>query len=216
MAADFAAAVGVAHLAFAAGIDQRHARGQPQVGHQFQIIAGVQHAVRTLITEVAHFGARRIAGGIAARDAHVFRRAAVRQMLAAAQTHRGFAFKAKQGVAARVVQGTADVGVGNLQPVRPLTQVHGVVVVHQPDFQLRIIVQVQRGFVAQPGAAGLRARVVAAHIRRIGGAWVVFDLLFGNPACELVIGFAITQIKACFQLRAETIANIGRDAFAVA
>lgn len=44
----------------------------------------------------------------------------------------------------------------------------------------------------------------------------MLDLFFGHAPGQLVIGFAIAQVKAGFQLRAEAIANVGGDALAAA
>jgi hypothetical protein len=89
-------------------------------------------------------------------------------------------------------------------------------VIDQAHFKLRIVIQIHRGLVAQPGTAGLRAGVVACHIGRVGGAGVMLDVGFGHAACQFVIGFAIAQVEAGFQLWTEAITDIGCDAFAAA
>ncbi|MNE16551.1 hypothetical protein D3C80_1095000 [compost metagenome] len=55
--ADLAAIGREAHVAFAAGINHRQAAGQPQVRHQLELVADVNHGVRTLVAEVAGPGA---------------------------------------------------------------------------------------------------------------------------------------------------------------
>ena len=45
---------------------------------------------------------------------------------------------------------------------------------------------------------------------------MMLDLIFSDPACQLVISLAITQIKARLQLRAETITDVRRHTLAAA
>ncbi|MNC79258.1 hypothetical protein D3C75_1316850 [compost metagenome] len=73
MLADLAASGGIGDVAFAAGVNQVEASGQPQVGHQFQVIAGMQHVIRALVTEITGFGTDRVDGGISGWHAHEFR-----------------------------------------------------------------------------------------------------------------------------------------------
>ena len=44
----------------------------------------------------------------------------------------------------------------------------------------------------------------------------MLDIVFGHAPGQFVIGFAIAQVEAGFQLRAEAIADVGGNAFAVA
>ncbi|MNH12796.1 hypothetical protein D3C79_723480 [compost metagenome] len=137
-------------------------------------------------------------------------------MLGGAPTNGGFALVTEQGVAALIIQGAADVGVGDLQAHRALTQIHRIVVIDQACFQLRIVIEIEGGLVAQPGTARLRTAVIAAQVGRVGRARVVLDLLLGQASSQIVLGFAVAQVKAGFQVRVETVADVGGDALAAA
>ena len=150
-------AVGVSDLGFAARIDGGKAGGQPQILHQFQLVAYMQHGIGAQVAVVAGLGAGGINGSIARRDAHVFRRAIVRHRLGSTQAESGGAGMAEQAVLADVIQGAADIGVGNFEAVGAFAQVHGVIVIGQPDLDPSVIVQPQGGLVGNPGGARLQA-----------------------------------------------------------
>ncbi|MNL32742.1 hypothetical protein D3C87_1546140 [compost metagenome] len=116
--AGLAARFGVGHRAFSAGIEGGEAGGQPQVVGDLQIIAHVQHGVRTLIGEVANVRARRVTGGVAGGNAHLLAGAGVGQVLGHAQARCALALQAPEGIATLVIERAADIGVRDLQAVR--------------------------------------------------------------------------------------------------
>lgn len=101
----------------------------------------------------------------------------------------------EQRVLADVFQGAADIGVGDFQAIGAFTQVHGVVVVGQADFEPQGIVQLQRGFVGDPGGAGLQALRIAGGVKAVGGTRIVVDLVARKLAGRLIGGFAVTEVK---------------------
>ena len=78
-------AFGIADLGFAAGVDGGQAGGQPQVRHQFQVVADMQHGVGAQVAVVAGLGAGGIAGRVAGGNAHVLGTAVVGHRLGGAQ-----------------------------------------------------------------------------------------------------------------------------------
>ncbi|MCY1430904.1 hypothetical protein D9M71_468620 [compost metagenome] len=122
----------------------------------------------------------------------------------------------EQGVSTEIVQCPADIGIGDLEAHRALAQVHRVVVVDHPGFQAGVVVQIESGLVAHPGAARLRAAVIPGQVRRVGVAWVVLDLFLGQASGQVILGFPVAQVEAGFQAWAEAITDIGGDALAAA
>ncbi|MNP34460.1 hypothetical protein D3C76_1277480 [compost metagenome] len=126
------------------------------------------------------------------------------------------ALQAPEGVATLVVEGAADIGVRHFQAVGTLAQVHGVVMVGKAGLDARIVVDVVGGLVADKGAARLFAAIVARHVGGVGRPRVVLDGVLGDPAGEVVVGLAVAQVEARFQVRVEAITEVGDDALAVA
>ncbi|MNE18000.1 hypothetical protein D3C80_1110020 [compost metagenome] len=62
----------------------------------------------------------------------------------------------------------------------------------------------------------MRATGVAGQVDRVGGRWVVLDLRLGQTPGQLVVGFPVAQVEAGFQVRVETVADVGGNALAVA
>ena len=210
MHAHLAAFSGVGHVTFAARVDHGQAGAQPQVGDQFQVVANMQHGVRALVGEVTGALAKHIA--IAGK----LRSAAVGQVLGGTPTDGGLALAAEQCVAAEIVQRAADIGVGDLQAHGAFAQVHRVVVIDQAGFQARLVVEVEGGLVAHPGAAWLRAAVVACQIVGVGRARVVLDLVFGQAPRQFVFSFPVAQVEAGFQVGVEAVTDIGGNALGAA
>ena len=88
--------------------------------------------------------------------------------------------------------------------------------VGEAGLDARIVIEIERGLVADEGTAGLLAAVIASHIRRVGCPWAVFDGMLGHATGEVVVGLAIAEVEAGFQIRVEAIAEVGDQAFALA
>ncbi len=133
-----------------------------------------------------------------------------------AQTNRGFTVQAEQLVAAAVVQRGVEVGVIQLLPVQALVQVHRVLVMDQPGLQRGVLIDLQRGDVAHPGAARLRATRIDGQIGRVRGARIVADLIAGQATGRFVIGFAVAHEETRLQVGRDLPADVGHRALAVA
>ncbi|MNM71862.1 hypothetical protein D3C81_835380 [compost metagenome] len=171
----------------------------------------MQHGVRALVAEVAAARTEVIAAGTGK-----LRGPTVRQVFGGSPAYGGLALAAQQGVAAEVVEGTADIGVGDLQAHRAFAQVHGEVVVHQPGLHPGIVLKVEGGLVGHPGAARLRPAVVARQVRRVGGTRVMLDLFFGQAPGQVVFGLPVAQVETRFQVRVEAVADIRGDTLGAA
>lgn len=204
----------IGNLGFATGVDRRQAGGQPQVRNQFEVVADMQHSIGAQVAVVTGLGAWRVASGVAGRRAHVFRGTVVGHRLGGAQADGGFAVVAEQRVLADVIEGAADVGVGDFQPVGAFAQVHRVVVVRQANFDPGAVIQLQGGFVGDPGRPRLQALGIAGGVEAVGRAWVVADLAAREFARGVVGGFAVAEVEAGFQVRVEPVAEVRRHALA--
>ncbi|MCY1413240.1 hypothetical protein D9M71_286670 [compost metagenome] len=206
----------VGDSAFTAGVDRGEAGGQPQVVGDLQVIADMQDRVRALVGEVADQRARCVTGGVAGGDAHELAGTGVGQVFGHSQAQGALAFQPPERVATLVVERAADIRVRHLQAVGALAQVHGIVVVDKTGLDARIVIDVPGGLVADKGAARLVAVVVPRHVGRVGRPWVVLDGVFGHPSREIVVGLAVAQVEACFQVGVEAIAEVGDDTLALA
>ncbi|MCY1396348.1 hypothetical protein D9M71_113170 [compost metagenome] len=214
--AGLAACLRIGDVAFTAGVNGGQAGGQPQVVGDLQVVADMQDRVRALVGEVAHQRARRITGGVAGGDAHELAGAGVGQVFGHPQAQGALALQTPERVAPLVVERAADVGVRHLQAVGPFTQVHGVVVVDQAGLDARIVIEVPSGLVADKGAAGLVAAIVPRHVGGVGRPWIVLDGMLGHASREVVVGLAVAQVEARFQVRVEAITEVGDHALALA
>lgn len=174
----------------------------------------MQHGVGAQVAVVAGLGAGGIGDGVAGRYAYIFRRAIVGHRLGGAQANGDFAVVAEQHVLADVIEGAAEVGVGDFKAVGAFAQVHRVIVIGQADFKARVVVQLQGGFIGDPGRSRLQALGVTAGVKAVGCARVVADLAAGEFAGGVVGRLAVTEIEAGFQIRIEAVAEVGGHALA--
>ncbi|MNL36332.1 hypothetical protein D3C87_1584070 [compost metagenome] len=88
--------------------------------------------------------------------------------------------------------------------------------VDKAGLDARIVIDVVGGLVADKRAAGLLTAVIARHVGGVGCPWIVFDGVLGYPTGEVVVGLAVAQVEAGFQVRVEAITEVGDHALAVA
>ncbi len=200
------------HRDLAVGVHRRQAGDQVQRRRQRQVVADVQHRIGAQVFEAPGQRAGRIpVAGEAQGLAHVGV-----QVVGDAQADGGHAVAAEQAVAVGVVQRGAQVAVVQLLAVQALVEVHREVVIDQPGLQGRGLVDAQRGDVADPGAARLRAARVDGQVGRIGLARIVAQLRAGQAAGRVVLGLAVAQDQARAEVRAELPAEVGHRALAAA
>ena len=75
--------------------------------------------------------------------------------------------------------------------------------IDQPGLQRGVFIDLQRGDVAHPGAARLRATRIDGQVGRIRGTRIVTDLIAGQATGRFMIGFAVAH--------EETRLQVGRD-----
>src|SRR5690606_26357030 len=85
----------------------------------------------------------------------------------------------------------------------------------QTSSQFCIILQIPGGGVGEPGTARLDTFGINSYKIRISYLWIVFYLVLGNTTRCQMFAFAVTGIKTGFNVRANLVAEIKSQAFAI-
>ncbi|MNT31735.1 hypothetical protein D3C72_1675830 [compost metagenome] len=62
----------------------------------------------------------------------------------------------------------------------------------------------------------MRTAGIATQVERIGRTRIMFDLRFGQAPSQVVLGFPIAQVETRFQIRIETVTDVGGNPLAAA